>query len=171
METTQGEESPDKSGMSATLLFGFVLVTFCIIGVPLIALFQPALISLLKELRGENNVSYAVGSLRTINVSNGLYKEKSAGARYGNLRELAKAGLIAKDLGNGLRHGYRFEIGVPKSLTGPAKYWVKATPEDTRVNNLHFFTNEIGVIYFADKDFQVDKVKGAPTTKLRAISR
>jgi hypothetical protein len=155
------ESKPIVSGYRRAALFigGLAIVSIAIAAI--------AIPNLLKARVGSNPVVSAVGSLRTLNVCQAFYIERSPSQRYGALKDLQQDGYIDNVLGSSTKNLYRFDITVPKAME-QYKYAINASPvalekpdSDSfidryfypsfyRSNNRYFFTNQSGVIRFED---------------------
>lgn len=101
-----------------------------------------------------SNESSAVGSMRTVNASSAIFLERSPKQRFGSLEELGQDNYVDNVLRNGWKQGFFFQV-VHRTIQGEHRYWVKPSPMvPDQTGKRFYFTNESGVIYFADRDFE-----------------
>jgi serine/threonine protein kinase len=95
-----------------------------------------------------------VSSLYSISTAQSLFregdKERDGNFDYGSLAELTAADLIDPDLGQGSKHGYRFEVGYSPTTSEFLWYGV-ARPEPSRAGRSFLMTHE-GVVYEVTED-------------------
>jgi hypothetical protein len=121
-----------------------------------------------------NEVS-AIGALRTITISQTLFRE---GDKDGdgeldyaaNLAELEKAGLIDRVLGSGRKRGYTFE--TCRGSKAPEFTWMAVASPMTpgKSGNRHFAVNQKGVTFQSETPFKLDR-EGCKITGGRPIGR
>ncbi|MDF1664025.1 MAG: hypothetical protein P1V97_19810 [Planctomycetota bacterium] len=166
------QAAPRKSGMSTMLIVGLVFGGMCVLGVPIVAVVAAIAIPNLLEARKHGNEASAIGSLRTISVSQAIYFEREGNGRYGSLNELSQAKYVDGRLGTGKKQGYRFEVETFTDATGASSYWAKAypgAPGDT--GDRYFFLDSDGLQYYSNQDFTVNRRTGKPNRKLSRIGQ
>jgi len=87
------------------------------------------------------NEGAAIGAVRTLVTAERMYWTLDGEGNYGNLGDLAAAGMIDEPLSSGTRRGYVFAVvGQGQGFT------VTATPLSNRQGTRSFFADESGVI-------------------------
>jgi len=110
---------------------------------------------LFRELReGEDKMARerrAIVTLQEIaNAETSFLSRKDAIGTYGSLGDLVSAGLVAGDLSEGERDGYRFSVGV--SLRDPVHAWAAtAAPASARSGERSFATNQRGAVFWTKR--------------------
>ncbi|MDF1667474.1 MAG: hypothetical protein P1V97_37380, partial [Planctomycetota bacterium] len=114
----------------------------------LTSVLMPIIVPNLIEARKHGNEASAIGSMRTLNNCQALYRERSADQKYGTMKQLAADNLVDSVLAKGLKQGYRFVVTVdPKSPQ--FEYWISASPVNSSMGDRHFYTDQGGVIRFS----------------------
>lgn len=131
-----------STGLILVIVLLGVVGLFCTISV-VAAIAIPNLL----EARKHANESSAIGALRTINAAQSIHLDRDENGQYaGNMRELAKFGLIDSVLATGEKNGYFFDL---KHGSDPRfEYVVTASPTSPEVGARHFKTDQSGVIFF-----------------------
>jgi hypothetical protein len=126
------------------------LLGLCVV----LGLVAVAIPSLIPTSMTPRNEAFTIGSLKTINTAQTLFREGDKDADgtldYGALAELSDAGLIDAVLGGGQKNGYVFQVAA--SPTTPEFLWMAvASPAapGTSTGVRHFVTNQAGVIYYS----------------------
>lgn len=152
-------ESPKSRGC---LIFVIVAASACLLTV---AGLGYVLYSIQTARTIQAQSQRAIGSVRTLNVAQVLYKEKNGS--FGTLADLEREGMIDSNLGSGVKNGYEFELMV---LDQGERYWIKASPlKPGDPHERRFFSNQEDLMYQSLTDFEVDNATGKPTTKLQRI--
>lgn len=163
----EGEEEPPKLDRGFGFVGALVLVILAVILCPVLiigAMVAPSLI----EARADGNTAAAVGSLKTLSISQKLYLERSSQKRYGTLTELGKENLIDTALASGTKQEYTFKIGFGKDQG--SRYWIKASPVvPGKSGTRYFFMDQSGIIQYSLDDFDIDTAKGKPTRPLKRL--
>jgi type IV pilus assembly protein PilA len=125
----------------------FTLIELMIV-IAIIAIIAAIAIPNLLEARKHGNEASAIGSMRTINASHAIYIERNSSQTYAtSLKDLETDGYVDNVLGGGAKQGYLF---ATKSRN-PYEYVAVAKPAvGDQTGNRHFFTNQSGVIRFAN---------------------
>lgn len=102
-----------------------------------------------SHCHGYGNEARAIRSLKQINAAQAAFRERRlAGGRYGDLRELAEAGLVEAQLGKGVLNGYVFEAGPSPGAPG-FLWFATARPVAPRTTGDRYFAvNHAGVIFY-----------------------
>ena len=161
------EEEPPKLDRGFGFVGGLVLVILVVILCPVLiiaAMVAPSLI----EARADGNTAAAVGSLKTLSISQKLYLERSPQKRYGTLPELGKDNLIDSALASGTKQEYKFQLGLGKDRGN--HYWIKASPVvPGKSGTRYFFMDQSGIIQYSLDDFDIDSKTGKPTRPLKRL--
>src|SRR3989442_695572 len=97
------------------------------------------------------NESSAIQSLRAIHSAEATFQATTGNGSYGSWQELVSAKLIAQDLVDQTRKGYRFRLQVkPRSDSTPASFRAVASPRIYgQTGRRSFYIDEFGVIRFS----------------------
>ena len=101
------------------------------------------------------NEAAAIGALKTIQTSQGLYREQGH-ADYAGLQDLEGANLVDTILGGGTKQGYVFECRA--SIAHPnSAWWASASPEEPGESGSRYFAvNHEGVIHYSPEPIKID---------------
>ena len=100
------------------------------------------------------NEAGAIRTLQTLFSSEATYQSTTGNGNYGTLEELRKEGLVDPVLGEGHRFGYLFRVRREQRSTESPQGSLElvAVPRTYgRTGRRSFYTNESGVIHYADK--------------------
>jgi hypothetical protein len=150
--TVKAQRYPSEYGGMTMAIIGIALNAFSmVIVLPIgLALTIP---NLLKSGMAANEAS-AIGTVRTIGTAEATYQSVvTNGKSFGNLEQLAGAGLVAGD--TQVKKGYKFEVRATENWTRGAalyRFEVFATPTAYNVTGRRsFYTDETFIIRMADK--------------------
>lgn len=137
-------------------IVGAVVSVFVLAGSASAAIVLPRM----AEARKLGNESAAIGALRTITTAQSLFregdKEEDTNFDYGDLTELAEAGLIDPSLGSGAKQGYVFECRF-SPFTSEFLWYATASPEDPGASGDRYFAvNQSGVAITSPEPIEVD---------------
>jgi type IV pilus assembly protein PilA len=130
---------------------GFTLVELMIV-IAIIAIITAIAIPNLVESRKHANSAAAIGALRTINVSESIFREADRDgngvADYGTLTQLKTAQLVDSVLGSGTKQGYFFAADR-SSTTSQFLWFATANPMiPSLTGDRYFETNHAGVVFY-----------------------
>ena len=123
---------------------GFSLVELLIV-VVIIGVISAIAIPALAKARRTAQAGSAIQSLRTITTAENLYERRFK--LYATLADLAPEGTLDISLQNGNKSGYLFAITIP---VGGKHFSANADPQAADATGVHFFTDDSGVIRFAE---------------------
>jgi type II secretory pathway pseudopilin PulG len=143
--------SPHEYGGKGMAIAGIVLSSLTLLLVPIVAAI--AVPNLLAARRAANEGA-AISSIRTLHSAEMTYQATTGAGKYGDLKDLANAGLIDRNLATGEKNGYRFTITVqPQTFNTPANFEILAKPSVTQgvssTGSRSFYTSTYGVIRWA----------------------
>ena len=100
-----------------------------------------------------NNERCVINDLRQLHGAEMTYASTYGFGNYGTIEQLSEGGLIASQLGTGIRHGYSFTVvTTAQTQQNPATFKIYATPLTYGVTGIRsFFIATEGVILGADK--------------------
>jgi len=105
------------------------------------------------ESRKHANHGAAVGGLKTIIVSEALFREQDReqdqNFDYGTLREMSDVGVLEPIIARGRQSGYDFEVAY-STITSEFLWFGLANPAvPAGTGDLYFATNQRGVIFYS----------------------
>lgn len=98
------------------------------------------------------NETVAIGTLKTLNSAQAIYRERNKAQVYGTLEQLIAAKLISADLKSGKKSGYIFKVkpGDKNGKNLEYLYTITAHPiEPGKTGKRYFFTDMGGVIRYS----------------------
>lgn len=141
------EEDPEYS--ESTLRYWLVLI----LALPLIVYSLPYPNFL--ESRGPGTPEHlAKGQLRTLHSAQEAYLKKYG--RYGDLKELGKAGYVDEVLAAGRKYGYQYrcEPGAEPEYV----YWISASPVELELgSSIYYGSNHSGELIQSERPLHLDK--------------
>lgn len=145
----------EADGEEEMLSIGGTLLRVVCIGVIIVSVFAAVLVPL-KGKRRPWPLGDAMATLRELNTAQIYYSSQRDINVYGTLEELVASKYIPDKFENGVRDGYRFEIGFGADRAH--QYWIKASPVDPGPKPEYLFTNSTGQIWRSSTDFAVNEV-------------
>ncbi|MDF1667531.1 MAG: hypothetical protein P1V97_37680, partial [Planctomycetota bacterium] len=116
-------------------------------------LFMPLIIPNLMDARSSGNEAAAIGAMRTLSSAQAIYLESDKDGNgkldYGTLKALGKAGFIDTVLASGTKQGYKFTC-QPDAKSPEYQWYATATPINENTGSRCFFTDQTGVIRWAE---------------------
>ena len=130
---------------------GFSLIELLIV-ITLIGIIAAIAVPSLLASRRAANEGSAIASLRTLSSAEATFQSNSVAKIYGDLNDLATAGLIDTTLASGTKSGYTI-VATPSGGVGTYTYLATASPVSVSTvaatGTRNFATDPFGVIYQA----------------------
>jgi type II secretory pathway pseudopilin PulG len=145
---------PREYGGQGLAIGGLVTnIVSVVVLIPVMIIAAIAIPNLLASRRAANE-SAAIRAVRTIHAAQQTYQSTYGNGSYGTLAELQGGSLIAPELANGVKSGYRFKVEVfPGSKGVPAAFAVTAVPTEYGASGRRsFFVDESGIIRGEDNN-------------------
>jgi type II secretory pathway pseudopilin PulG len=145
------KNNPEKYGGQGMAIAGLVTSAVSLV-LAFFIVIAIAIPNLLASRRAANEGS-TIHQLRTIGSMEMTYQSTKGDGEFGTLEELRSTGSIDSKLANGTYNGYHFTVRVKHATReAPASYEAVATPLSYGATGTRsFYTDETGVIRFADK--------------------
>lgn len=157
---TKAGKQPQLYAGKGFAVGGIVTSALSLVLIPVIGIIAAIIVPMASRAAREARATTAINALEAIHLAEGEFSSQNG--RYGTLRELADAGLIAEGYATTPVSGYLYYDSRPSAEA----YCVRAEPVRETRGAMYFSVNETGVVRYKQGEISADSCGGGePVTE------